>query len=203
VDDRVAIRAAFEPHPLTLKGAFVVRGADGMPHQVRLESARLVEIGGRGGLPVPIGSAIIEAAPTMDTFVPFEVGISDLRPGWYELECSVVIDADASVVRPGKRFAVPWPRSSVRRGTFPIGVTAGDVTLETLECTGDSVRIAYAGDRPPAVKLLVDGVSHPLLDVEHDEEAGRGRILGYPAMRGHETLTVEVRGADPVAVRLP
>jgi len=106
-------------------------------------------------------------------------------------------------VEPGPRFVVAWPRGAVRRGSTPIDATAGDVALRTLECAGDSVRIAYAAEEAPAdVTLAVDGAPHPLLEVEHDG-SGRGRILGYPALRDQERLAVTIAGAAPVEVLLP
>ena len=38
--DAVSVRAAYERFPVSVKGAFLLRGADGLPHQVRIESAR-------------------------------------------------------------------------------------------------------------------------------------------------------------------
>ena len=201
--DPVRIKAAYERSPTGLKGAFVLRGGDGQPHQVRLEGATVIGWTGEGSERIQLEPSIIEAAPTLDTFVPFEVSTLDLLPGWYRIRCDVIIDAVEAVVEPGPRFVVAWPRGAVRRGSTPIDATAGDVTLRTLECAGDSVRIAYAAEEAPAdVTLAVDGAPHPLLEVEHDG-SGRGRILGYPALRDQERLAVTIAGAAPVEVLLP
>jgi hypothetical protein len=203
VDQQVSIRAHYERSPATVKGAFVLRGADGAPHQVRLVSARAAECSGHGERPAEFEPVVLDVAPTLDLFVPFEVGVMDLSPGWYQLECDVVIDGTPATVRPGDRFAVPWPRSSVRRGSARIGERAGDVTLRQLECVADSIRIAYEAPSAPVVRLRIDGSSHAVLQIDHDGDAGAGRIVAYPALRSQERLTVEVKGATAVEVPLP
>jgi len=203
VEDLVVFRAVFERFPANIKGAFVLRGADGLPHQVRIERAVLAECAGRGAQPVPIDPAIIEVAPTLDTFVPFEVPTMELGSGWYQLTCDVQVDGVPAVTRPGSRLAIAWPRSTVRRGSVRLEEKAGEVLVVSLDCLGDSVRISYEAGTAPNVKLTVDGEPHPVLDVEHDEDRGAGRIVGYPVLRQHERLGIEVRGHDPVKVRLP
>ena len=42
----IALRTRFERFPASIKGAFVLQGADGNPHTVRLESARIARIPG-------------------------------------------------------------------------------------------------------------------------------------------------------------
>ena len=203
MDDLVAIRAAYERFPASVKGAFLLRGADGMPHQVRIEAARAAECAGRGGETIGIETMVLEVAPTMDTFVPFEVSTMDMASGWYQLECDVVVDGTASVARPGDRFAIPWPRSAVRRGTATIGKKVAGVALESVECTGDRIVVGFAADQLPAVKLTMDGAQHPVLDVEFDEDKGRGAAVGYPALRAHDRLGVQIRGHEIVEVALP
>ena len=203
MDEPVAIRAAYERFPASVKGAFLLRGADGMPHQVRIEAARAAEMSARAFQPITIDPLVLEVAPTQDTFVPFEVPTMDMSAGWYRLECEVVVDGRPMLVHPGDRFAIPWPRSSVRRGSVTIGKKAGGVALETLECAADCVRVVFAADEMPSVTLEANGASHPIVEVEFDHDAGRGRVIGYPALRAHERLTIEVQGERPVEVRLP
>ena len=107
MDDPVAIRAKYERFPAAIKGAFLLRGADGLPHQVRMAVARAAELG--GGQPHPVGfdPVVVEVSPTQETFVPFEIATMDMPAGWYRLECDVVIDAEPAVVHPGDRFAMP------------------------------------------------------------------------------------------------
>jgi hypothetical protein len=114
-----------------------------------------------------------------------------------------VVDGTATVVRPGDPFASAWPRGSVRRGTVTIGQKTAGVAWETLECLGDSVRIGFAADVAPAVKLEVDGSPHPTVDVGFDDEAGRGSVVAYPVLRAHERLTIDVRGEASIEVLLP
>jgi hypothetical protein len=203
MDERVSFRAAYERFPTSVRGAFVLRGADGLPHQVRIEGARAVELGGRGSPSIAIVPTIIEVAPTLDTFVPFELPTMELGAGWYQLECAVQIDGDAETVRPGDRFLVAWPRSAVRRGTVAVDARAAKAGLGPVECAGDSVRIGFHAEKPPHVRLSVDGTSHPLLEIEHDPDTGKGRVIAYPVLRQHHRLRIEIRDADPVEVALP
>jgi hypothetical protein len=203
VEETVSIRAAYERFPIAIKGTFLLRGADGLPHQVRIVSARANGCASEGAREIGIEPMVLEVAPTQDTFVPFEISTVDLPPGWYRLECEVVIDGTNEVIRPGSPFASAWPRGSVRRGTVTIGQKSGAVAWETLECLGDSVRITFAADEAPSVKLAVDGGSHPTMDVAFDADTGRGSVVAYPALRSQERLTIDVRGGSPVEVALP
>ena len=201
--DAVSVRAAYERFPVAVKGAFLLRGADGLPHQVRIESVRAAECAGRGGRAIGLEAMVLEVAPTLDTFVPFEVSTMDLAAGWYRLECAVLVDGIASVLHPGRPFAIPWPRSAVRRGTVTIRMKAGGVAWETLECLGDSLRVSFASDTVPAIKLEMDGATHPVLEIEFDETSGQGRVIGYPALRSQQRLTIDNKGSEPVQVALP
>jgi hypothetical protein len=203
MDDRVSIRAVFERLPATVKGAFVLRGADGLPHQVVIDSARAVECAGRGEQRIALEATIIETAPTVDTFVPFEVSTMELAAGWYRLECEVVIDGDPATVHPGDPFSIPWPRGAVRRGTVELGRGVGDLTLSAMECGGDSLRVTYVAESAPNVRLTVDGASHPIIEIEHDEGAGKGRIVAYPVLRSQARLAIELRGETAVDITLP
>ena len=201
--DLVAIRAKFERFPAAVKGALLLRGADGMPHQVRLEAAHAAELSGGTPQPVGVASVVLEVSPTQETFVPFEVSTMDMASGWYRLECDLVVDGDPEVVRPGDRFAIPWPRAAVRRGRVTIGDKVSSVALETLECLGDTVRLAFAADAEPTIALSVDGRRHTVLDMAFDEETGRGVLTGYPVLRSQRTLTIQIKGEAPVEVALP
>jgi len=203
VDETVSIRAAYERFPVAIKGTFLLRGADGLPHQVRIASARARGLASEGAREIGVEPMVLEVAPTQETFVPFEVSTVDLLPGWYRLECDVVVDGTETLVRPGAPFASSWPRGSVRRGSVTIGHKTAGVAWETLECLGDSVRIGFAADAAPTLKLEVDGSSHPTIEVRFDEETGRGSIVAYPVLRAHERLTIDVRGESPIDVSLP
>jgi len=211
MDEQVSIRASFERFPATVKGAFVLRGADRNPHQVRIEAARVREMAGRSSQPIDLDPVTLDVAPNLDLFVPFEFPITELSAGWYGLECDVAIDGVAESVRPPKRFAVPWPRASMRRGSVSVNKTAqvdggSKVRIEQIECGGDAIRVSYTATPPePAVlRLVADGTVVPLLDDEFDQESGRGRITAYPLLRTRSRLAIEVRGAESsIEVLLP
>ena len=65
MDERVGIRAHYERFPATLKGAFVLRGEDADPHQVRLESARVAEMAGRSERPLEVEPATLDVARSL------------------------------------------------------------------------------------------------------------------------------------------
>ena len=209
--ERVSIRASFERFPATVKGAFVLRGADRDPHQVRIDAARVREVSGRGGLPIGLDPVTLDVAPNLDLFVPFEFATTELTAGWYGLECDVAIDGDAEHVRPPKRFTVPWPRATVRRGNVSVNKTARiekgpKVHLDHVECTGDSIRVAYSTEPAESLtlRLAADGTALPILETEFDDATGHGKVTAYPVMRAHSRLTIEIRGlTDPIELRLP
>jgi len=208
VDGRVSIRAHFERFPATLKGAFVLRGDDADPHQVRIEAARIVELAGRAGQPMRVEPVTLDVAPHLDLFVPFEVPLLDLAPGWYRLELDVTIDGDAGVVHPGDRFVVAWPRGSMRRGSASIGraIEAGatTVTILQVDCAPDGVRVSYEAPAQLGLSIAADDVMLPLVDEGFDEESRRGTVLTYPAAKTQLRLAITARGADrPIEIDLP
>ena len=211
VVERVSIRASFERFPATVKGAFVLRGADRNPHQVRIEAARVREVAGRASQQIDLEPVTLDVAPNLDLFVPFEFPITELSAGWYGLECDVAIDGMPESVRPPKRFAVPWPRASVRRGNVNVNraaqVAGGPrVKVDQVECGGDAIRVSYtaAPPEPVVLRFLADEAVVPLLDSEFDEESGLGQVTAYPLLRTQSRLAIEVRGASsPIEVRLP
>jgi hypothetical protein len=211
MDERVSIRAHFERFPATVKGAFVLKAADRDPHQVRIDAARVREMSGLGAFPIGLEPVTLDVAPNLDLFVPFEFAITELSAGWYDLECDVAIDGDRENVRPPKRFAVPWPRATVRRGNLKVDKTArveggAKVHVEQVECGGDSIRLVYTVS--PAeeitISLAVDGDPLTILDSELDLETGSGRVTAYPVLRSHTRLMIEVDGLPtPIELRLP
>jgi hypothetical protein len=208
VQDLVAFRAHFERFPASVKGAFVLRAADGDPHQVRIEVAKVREVVGSAGRSIDVEPVTLDVAPNLDTFVPFEFSLIELSAGWYTLECEVAVDGTATTVRPGDRFAVPWPRATVRRGQVPVKKTAQieggpKVRLEQLECGGDSITLRYAAPAPVDVRLSADGARVPVLDASFDAPGGTGSVTAYPLLKSQAGLTIEVRGAPDVEVTLP
>jgi hypothetical protein len=208
VDGRVSIRAHFERFPATLKGAFVLRGDDADPHQVRIEAARVAELAGRVGQPMGVEPVTLDVAPHLDLFVPFEVPLLDLAPGWYRLELDVTIDGDAGVVHPGDRFVVAWPRGSMRRGSASVGraIEAGatTVTILQVDCAPDGVRVSYEAPARLGLSIAADDVLLPLVDEGFDEESRRGTVMTYPAAKSQVRLAITARGADrPIEIDLP
>ena len=211
MDERVSIQAHFERFPATVKGAFVLRAADRDPHQVRIDAARVREMSGGGSQPIDLTEITLDVAPNLDLFVPFEFAITELAAGWYGLECDVAIDGTAENVRPPKRFAVAWPRASVRRGVLKVGKTAKvrggpKVRVEQIECGGDSIRVSYVASpsEPAVVRLAADDTALPILEDEFDEENGHGRVTAYPLLRSQSRVAIEVRGASaPIEITLP
>lgn len=184
-----------------------MRGADGNPHQVRLEDARAVELAGHGSVSMGVQPATLEVAPNRDLFVPFEFSVVELSAGWYAIECEVAIDASPEKVRPGTRFVVPWPRGATRRDPVRVErsvVVGGEkVILDRLECRSDTTVIHYEGAEA-TISLTADGARIPVLEASFDAETGSGSVTAYPLLKTHRVLTIGVKGvADPIEVPLP
>jgi hypothetical protein len=209
---RLSVRARFERFPATLKGAFILRGDDPDPHQVVLGPARIVPVTGGEGRPIAIPGSTLDIAPKQDVFVPFETPVTDLDPGWYDLEVEVEVDGARRAYPGGRRFSIPWPRASTRRGSVRIGkeIRLGDVRvkLERLECAADHVTVA-ASTTPPtnvAVSLQADGTGVPVFEVALDPDSGALRATAYPILKTQAGARVEVRlgsSAAGVDVALP
>jgi hypothetical protein len=196
----VSVRARFERFPATVKGAFIIRGEDRDPHQVVLLEARAVSADGRAVRPIPMQSTTLDIVPKLDVFVPFELNVSDLEPGWYDLVCDLQVDGISGTHPGGRRFAVAWPRGSVRRGQVKVGreVRIGEVRVrvEQLDCGADSLKLHLSVTPPESVtvKLTADGAELDVLEVDVDETTGRGKVLAYPVLKSHRNLHVEIRG---------
>jgi hypothetical protein len=198
--EQLSVRARFERFPATLKGAFILRGEDANPHQVVFTEANVVGIGLPASRPMPIAPVTLDVVPHRDVFVPFELFVSDLEPGWYTMRAELEVDGTAGTFDGGRRFSIAWPRASVRRGTVKVerAVAVGDgkVLVEQVECGGDSVKVHFRADPPMPVtaKLFANGGRLEVLETELDEATGRGKVVAYPVMRGQRTLRIELRG---------
>ena len=209
----VAIRAHFEKFPATVKGAFVLRSADRDPHQVVIRGARVVELSDAGSQPIDVQETTLDVAPKLDFFVPFEFPVTDLGAGWYCLEADVEVDGVAQAVRPERRFAMAWPRATVRRGPVPVGEKVeldggSTVLVDHVECAGDSISVHFAADpaEPVRWRLQADGRRLALLDAHLDEHTGKGRATAYPLLKTQRSLTIELsqrRARATVEVVLP
>ena len=198
-EPQVAIRAHFERFPATVKGAFVVQAVDGDPHQVVIRGARLVEASGDSDRAIELPRVTLQAAPRSDLFVPFEFGVTELGPGWYGLQADVDVDGRPLTVEAGKHFAVAWPRASVRRGAVPVdGKLAADdgpvVSVDRVECSGDSIKVHFAADARVELKLAADVRPLPLLETEFDEATGTGVATAYPLLKTDAMLRIELAG---------
>jgi hypothetical protein len=200
VVDAVSVRAHFERFPATVKGAFVVRGEDPDPHQIAIHAAHIVTADGARVRQVPLEPVTLDVAPHVDLFVPFELPLSELEPGWYGFECVADVDGVSSEFQVTRRFLVPWPRATVRRGSVDIGEKlqggTGTVAVERLECLVDQIKVHITADPPdePSLRLAADASPLPVLGVEMDMETGRGVVVAYPILRSHGRLRVELTG---------
>ena len=208
----VSVRARFERFPATVKGAFVVRGEGADPHQVAFREARVVSVAGRSGFAIPMKPALIDVPPHQDMFLPFEFSVAELEPGWYSLECDVDVDGSPRSVEGGRRFAVQWPRATVRRGSVVIGRKASlgsmTVKLEQIDCSADHCLLRYEVKPPEPVvlKLSADGERMAELESDFDDATGRGSLRVYPLLRVHGALRIQAaargKGSAEVEVSL-
>jgi hypothetical protein len=208
----VELQTRYERFPVSLKGAFVMRGADGNPHVVKLESARVARIPSGPGKAFPLDVGIVDVAPNRDLFVPFEAPVSELEPGWYVVESTVKVDAGRTLVFASRPFTVPWSRTDVRRGSIAVEQTVragkSSVRIDRVEMGGDAAAVVWwpevegvsepvdDGIPPPAPEpaggveaiLIADGI---LLDVI-PEQAGRAGQGDVRSRGEHRTLSYPV-----------
>ena len=184
-----------------------MRGADGNPHQIRLDDARAVELSGHGSVSMGVQPATLEVAPNRDLFVPFEFPVAELASGWYGVECRVAIDGSPETVRPEARFVVPWTRGATRRDQVLVGksvpVGGEKVRLDQLVCHVDTSELRYEGTEA-AITLSADGARVPVLETMFDAETGSGSVIAYPLLKVHHVLTIAIKGAgEPIEIVLP
>jgi hypothetical protein len=204
VSDPISVRARFERFPATVKGAFIFRGEDPDPHQVVLHGARVTAVGPGGSSEVPLAPVTLDVVPHRDVFVPFELPVTELDPGWYSLVCDVDVDGSPASYDGGRRFAVPWPRATVRRGTVKVDrtVALGDASarIEQLDCAGESARLHLSVDPPGqvTVRITADGRRLEALETDLDEATGRVKVTTYPVLRSATSVRIELkrRGAE-------
>ena len=200
---RLSIRAHYERFPVSVKGAFVLRAADGDPHQVKILLARAIGLAGEGERSLDLQDVTLEVAPNLDLFVPFEVLIAELASGWYELRCDLAIDADPVTVRPGKCFSIPWPRATMRRGNVAVAKDLGEVHIDHVDCGSDAIKMAYTGEMEGAFRFSADGRDLPVVDAEFEATSGKGKITAYPVRRSEVSLRIECKGGPAMDVTLP
>jgi hypothetical protein len=153
--DPISVRARFERFPATVKGAFIFRGEDPDPHQVVLDRARVVAVGPGASAEVPIAPVTLDVIPHRDLFVPFELSVSELDPGWYTLLCDVQIDGAPDSYDGGRRFC-PVAQGNGSSGTVKVerDVVLADVDgpCRTVRLCRDSVKVLLRATRPGPVR---------------------------------------------------
>ena len=193
----VELRTRFDQFPATIKGAFVLQGADGNPHAVDIQRCEVARIPTGPTRPLPV-EARVDVAPGRDLFVPFETAIGDLEPGWYALHSTIRVDAGGTWSFSSRGFVVPWPRDQVRRGTVKVGAAVGagpeGLVIEAVEMRGDCTIVSWhpAGsggeDRPkrgPRMRLLPTGARSKLCRWR------RGRpVPGLPRLHTFERCSI-------------
>jgi hypothetical protein len=211
----VQVHIRFERFPASIKGAFVMRGADGDPHAVIFDWARVARIPGGPSKPILLEDRQLDVAPNRDLFVPFEVPVSEMDPSWYMVESSVRVDGGRSYGFTGRPFTIPWPRSDVRKGSIPVGkpVRAGGLSfhVERVELGWDSAVVLWRAPTgsgkeaaQPALDaravLIADGTELERLPdqagsrLSEPKTPEEVRTVTYPVPRSAHSLRVSVRG---------
>jgi hypothetical protein len=224
------VQTRFERFPVSIKGAFVLRGGDGDPHAVTFDWARVVRIPSGPTRPVTLEERQLDVAPNRDLFVPFEVPVAEMEPSWYVVESSLRVDGGRSYAYAGRPFTIPWPRNEIRRGTIHLSETvrAGDAAfhVERIELgwdsaavlwhpkgTGEDQRDRAAPDGPRALLIadeaeleeLPDQAGSKLSEPRGPEER---RSVSYPVMRSARSLRLVIRlpsgeTSEPVVLQVP
>ena len=203
------MKTRFERFPASIKGAFVIQGADGNPHAVRIASAWVARIPGGARRPVPLEDQMVDVAPARDLFVPFEAGSADLVPSWYAVESSMQVDGGRSYEFSSRPFVIPWPKGEVRRGSTRLErrVRVGDrsFVLDRLELGADSSSVVWRaegghGETAVEVAVVADGsrlevlpASVGALRSEFRTVADERRTISYPVLRTVRSLALQVR----------
>jgi hypothetical protein len=219
----IQIQTRYERFPVSIKGAFVMRGADGNPHAVQIESAQVARIPNGPGKPFVVESRIVDVAPGHDLFVPFEAPLSEVDPGWYVIESEAKVDAGRVFVFASRPFSIPWPRNDVRRGSIAVEKTvrAGKerIRIDRVEMGGDAAAVVWwpeaarAAPAPPRASdteaspleavLVADGRELDVLPPQTGRSGrsdlrsrGEHRTLSYPVPRETKSLAIAVRLAS-------
>jgi hypothetical protein len=212
VTEEVSVRTRFERFPATVKGALVFRGEDRDPHQIEVRGARVVEFGGHGEREVPVELAVVTVPPHQDVFVPFEMAVADLEPGWYGFEVDVDLDGSPRTLNGDRRFSVAWPRGTMRTGTVKVdrSFRVGDrrVVVTRLHLASDATTLRLEVDPVARVDVSLAGepglVELPVVDVDTDERTSTVTVRAYPVPRQVRKLRLEVTaGDDRETVDLP
>jgi hypothetical protein len=211
VDDTtvpVDVQTRFDQFPATIKGAFVMSGADGNPHAVDLEEAKVGRIPQGPSKDIPVEAVRVDVAPGRDLFVPFEVAVSDLESGWYALFSSVRVDAGRSWAFFSRAFSVPWPREAVRRGNLRPGraVKAGaeQFVIEVVDMRSDCLVVSWRPARDDgstegaSLSVFIDDQELEPIDTKfrplgpRPQAGSTTRSVFYPVRRGSSRIGLAV-----------
>ena len=208
----IDVRTRYDRFPATIKGTFVLRGADGLPHRVLFESAAVERIPTGQQRPMATGASIVDVAPGRDLFVPFETSIVDLEPSWYAVRAHLVVDAEGrSIPFTSKPFCVGWPRGDIRRGSFRLAARVGTgvraFLIERVDLGPEAASVVWSESHPHGEEaddpdetvavLFADG--HPLEELPADAlkpgpmALGERRTISYPVARAVASLAVAIR----------
>ncbi len=198
----VVVRIVFERFPVTIKGAFVLRGGDTDPHVARIATADVARTPTGPAKPIPIESAAMDVAPRRDLFLPFEVTIADLEPSWYVVRCGLQVDGAAPITVESRPFVMPWPRGTMATGTFAPGDrlagSTGALVVDKVDLRTDRVEVLWhTEDRAKAEPALIasaDGVELEAVPAPAGADPGsdRRRSVWYPAPKGTRSVAIEL-----------
>jgi hypothetical protein len=209
-----AVQVRFERTPIAVRGAFVMRGADGDPHSVLVEWARVERVPRGPTKAITMEDRLIDLTPTRDLFVPFEVPVMELPPSWYRIACALKVDGARTWEFPGRPFVVPWPRAEVWKGTATVGrsVHLGRRTaqVDRVEATWEASVVVWRGpDDGGEAVLVADDVELEVLPPDaakrlaEPAEPTERRTLSYPIPKGVGSLSVVVRRGSERSSPIP
>jgi hypothetical protein len=199
----VAVRIVFERFPVTIKGAFVLRGGDANPHTARLVQAAVVRTPKGEAKPIPVESLPMDVAPRIDLFLPFEAALAELEPGWYVVRCALQVDGGSPEDIDSRPFSVAWPRGTTATGSATpgdrIAFGARAIVVDRVDLRGDRVEVIWRPEEwtgaDPIISVSADGTTLdpvPPRAVANEPGAGRRRSVWYPAPRGTRSVTIQV-----------
>lgn len=190
-----AVDVVFERFPASVRGAVIVRGLDGDPHQVAISDIAAVEAADPSRLRTSVGAehVVVDVTPRGEVVVPFDVPFASLQPAWYRIEVAALVDGQRRVQGPPERnaFVVPWAVEDLRRGQIAVGRAVGAADIDRVECRGDRSIVRWRAGEEVDLRVLVGRHRLPLIDAG---EAGRGEraTIAYPLLKRHASITFEV-----------
>jgi len=220
VQDRppVLVQTRYDRFPATVKGAFVLRGGDANPHLARLLRAGIDLVPEGQAKDIPMGDIRVDVAPAKDLYVPFEVSITDLNPGWFVIASDIQIDGGDVMQSASRPFSVPWPRGEVRTGSMPVDTTTSvagrTVRIERIELKNDRTIVVWreedALESESTIRAEVaagGGSLAAVPDAMQEGRLGERRSIFYPAARNVNLLALSFalesgERSDPVEARL-